>query len=130
VEARGTFRVFAWDEDTHEELDGGGKLTRAHVTFGYEGDLVGEGIWESVMCYRPDGTAEFTGFQRTSGTLAGRRGTFVLRAEGSFQGGEARTSWQVVDGSAAGELSGLRGGGSAVSSGGPGGTFVLDYELG
>ena len=128
--ASGTFTVSAWDEGTCDETDGGGKLTRARVTFGFDGDLAGEGTWEAVMCYRPDGTADFAGFQRTSGTLAGRKGTFVVRADGTFTGGEARTTWQVVDGSATGELAGLRGGGSAVSTGGHGGTFTLGYEIG
>ncbi len=126
----GTFTVSGWDENTCEDLDGGGKLTKAHVTFGFDGGLAGEGRWEAVMCYRPDGTAAFAGFQRTTGKLDGREGSFVLRADGTFEGGEALTTWQVVEGSATGELQGLRGTGTAVSTGGPGGTFSFDYEIG
>lgn len=129
-QATGMFTVSGWDESTYEDLDGGGKLTKAHVTFGFEGDLEGQGGWEAVMCYREDGTAAFTGFQRTIGKLAGRAGSFVLRADGTFENGEARTSWQVVEGSATGDLRGLRGTGEAVSTGGSGGTFAFDYELG
>jgi len=129
AQATGTFTVSGWDENTYEDLDGGGKLTKAHVTFGFDGDLEGEGGWEAVMCYRADGTASFTGFQRTVGKLAGKEGSFVLRADGRFEGGEAKTSWHVVDGSATGELTGLRGVGLAVSTGGTGGTFTFDYEL-
>lgn len=130
AQATGTFTVSGWDESTYENLDEGGKLTKAHVTFGFDGDLRGEGGWEAVMCYRPDGTASFTGFQRTVGTLAGRQGSFVVRADGAFENGEARSRWQVIDGSATGDLRGLRGTGTAVSTGGSGGTFALDYELG
>ena len=128
-QATGTFTVSGWDENTYEELDEGGKLTKAHVTFGFDGDLQAEGGWEAVMCYRSDGTAAFTGFQRTIGRLGGREGSFVLRADGSYENGEARSSWEVVGGSATGELSGLRGTGMAVSTGGSGGTFSFDYEL-
>jgi hypothetical protein len=128
--AAGSFTVSAWDENTYEELDGGGKLTKAHVTFGFDGDLEGDGGWEAVMCYGADGTASFTGFQRTVGKLGGRPGSFVLRADGSFEGGAARTTWEVVDGSATGELTGLRGTGEAVSTGGSGGTYSFDYALG
>lgn len=130
VQATGTFTVSSWDEDMYEDLDGGGKLTRARVLFGFSGDLEAQGGWEALMCYREDGTAYFTGLQRTVGKLAGREGSFVLRADGTFEDDQARTSWQVVEGSAAGQLRGLRGTGSAVSVGGPGGTFAFDYELG
>ena len=64
------------------------------------------------------------------GSLAGRTGSFVLRADGTFSGGQALTNWQVVDGSATGQLRGLRGTGTAVTTSGSGGEFTLDYELG
>lgn len=129
-QATGTFTVAGWDESTYEDLEGGGKLAKAHVTFGFDGDLVAEGGWEAVMCYRQDGTAAFTGFQHTAGTLAGRTGSFVLRADGTYQGGEAKTLWEVVEGSGSGDLRSLRGTGTAISTGGSGGTFSFDYELG
>jgi len=128
--ATGSFTVNGWDESTYEDLGDGGKLTKAHVTFGFDGDLDGEGGWEAVMCYRPDGTAIFTGFQRTVGKLAGLRGSFVVRADGTFENGEARTNWEVVDGSATDDLRGLRGTGTAVTTSTSGGDFALDYELG
>lgn len=128
--ATGTFTVSAWDESTYEELDGGAKLTKASVAFGFGGDLAGAGSWQAVMCYGADGSATFTGMQRTSGSLHGRDGSFVLRADGTFRDGTARTSWQVIDGSGTGGLAGLRGSGEAISTGGSGGTFTFDYELG
>jgi Protein of unknown function (DUF3224) len=130
TQATGTFTVAGWDESTFAELGGGGKLTRAHVTFGFDGDdLKAEGGWEAVMCYRADGTAVYTGYQQMAGTLAGREGTFVLRADGQFRDGAATSDWEVIDGSATGGLAGLRGSGSAISTGGSGGTFTFDYEL-
>ena len=129
-QAKGTFKVSGWEENTYQELENGGKLTKAHVTFGFDGDLDAEGGWGAVMCYQADGSASFTGFQHTTGSLAGRTGSFVLRADGAFSGGQALTTWQVVDGSATGELRGLRGSGSAVTTSGSGGEFTLDYELG
>src|SRR6266704_47494 len=101
--ATGSFTVSGWDESTYEDLGDGGKLTKAHVTFGFDGDLDGEGGWEAVMCYRADGT---------------------------FENGEARTNWEVVDGSATDDLRGLRGTGTAVTTSTSGGDFALDYELG
>jgi hypothetical protein len=130
AQATGTFKVSSWDENTYQDLDGGAKLTRARVTFGFSGDLEAEGGWEALMCYRDDGTADFTGLQHTVGTLGGREGSFVLRADGTFADGKASTNWQVITGSATGELRGLSGSGSAVSTSWPGGTFEFDYELG
>jgi Protein of unknown function (DUF3224) len=130
AQAKGTFTVAGWDENTYQELENGGKLTKASVTFGFDGDLQAQGGWEAVMCYQPDGTASFTGYQHTTGELGGRRGSFVVRADGSFSAGQARTNWEVVDGSATGDLRGLRGTGTAVTTGGSGGDFTLEYELG
>jgi hypothetical protein len=126
----GTFTVASWDEDTYQELDGKGKLTKARVTYEFTGDLQAQGTWDAVMCYRDDGTAVFTGMQRMVGQIGSRSGSFVLRADGTFEGGEARSAWQVVDGTGTGELAGLRGIGTAVATSSPPGTFSLDYDLG
>lgn len=128
--AEGTFTVKSWDESTYQDLEGNAKLTQAKVTFACTGDLQAESSSESLMCYRDDGTAVYTGLERVVGELGGRSGSFVLRTGGAFEGGEARTTWQVIEGSGTGELTGLRGRGEAIAASGPGGTFTLDYELG
>jgi hypothetical protein len=128
--AEGTFTVKSWDENTYTELAGHAKLTRARMVFSYAGGLEAEGSSETLMCYRDDGTAVYTGLDLMTGQLGGRPGTFVLRSEGAYQGGEAKTSWQIIEGSGTGGLAGLRGSGSAVSSSAPPGTFSLDYDLG
>lgn len=128
--AAGTFTVRSWDENTYQELGGGAKLTKATVTFGLHGDITGEATWDSVMCYRPDGTAVYTGFQRVQGELAGVDGSFVVRADGEYADGKARSRWQVVEGSGTGGLAGLTGSGEAVAAATPPGSFTLDYDLG
>jgi hypothetical protein len=83
------------------------------------------------MYYREDGTAEYTGLQRFTGQIAGRSGTFVMIADGGYDGGEARSGWRVIPGSGTGDLAGLAGSGVSVAPAGqPGGTYSLDYELG
>jgi hypothetical protein len=128
--AEGTFTIKSWDEDTYRELEGNAKLTRAQITFELAGDLAGEGNWNAVMCYRDDGSAVYTGLQHTVGTVAGRSGSFVLRADGGYENGDAKTSWEVIPGSATGDLAGLTGTGSTVTTSGSGGTFSLDLDLG
>jgi hypothetical protein len=128
--AQGTFTVKSWDENTYEELEGNAKLTKARMVFSYAGDLEAEGISDTLMCYRDDGTAVYTGLDLMTGQLGGRSGTFVLRSEGGYEGGAAKTSWHIVEGSGTGELAGLRGTGSSAASSSPPGTFSLDYDLG
>ena len=128
--AAGSFTVKSWDENTYRELDGSGKLTKASVVFAVEGDLTAEAAWDAVMCYRPDGSAVFTGYQRMTGEVDGRAGSFVLLADGEFVGGEARSRWQVVEGTGTGELAGLTGSGSSVATSTPPGSYTFDYDLG
>jgi Protein of unknown function (DUF3224) len=128
--AAGTFTVAAWNEDTYQELEADAKLTKATVTFAMSGDMTAEATWDAVMCYRPDGTAVYTGIQRVQGRLAGVDGTFVVLADGEFADGEARSRWQVIEGSGTGGLAGLTGTGQAVATAAPPGTFTFDYDLG
>jgi sulfur carrier protein ThiS len=127
--AAGSFSVKSWDESTYQELADDAKLTKATVAFALEGDLTAAATWDAVMCYRPDGTAVYTGMQQMTGTLAGREGTFVLQADGEFVDGEARSRWQVVPGSGTGGLAGLTGSGTSVATQNPTGAWELDYTL-
>ena len=124
--AEGTFTVAGWDESTYQELDGKGKLTKARMTFDFAGGVQGQGVSETLMCYREDGTAVFTGLQRMVGQVAGRSGSYVLLADGSYDGAVATTDWKVVEGSGTGELTGLTGGGT---SGGAMGEDQLGYTF-
>jgi Protein of unknown function (DUF3224) len=129
--AEGTFTVASWEEDTYQDLAGQEKLTKARMGFRLSGDLTGDLVSDSLMYYREDGTAEYTGLQRFTGQLAGRSGTCVMVADGGYDGGEARSTWRVIAGSGSGDLAGLEGAGVSVAGAGqPGGTYRLDYELG
>lgn len=128
--AEGTFTVTSWAEDTYQELEGKGKLTKAAVGYRLSGGIEGDATWDAVMCYRDDGTAEYTGLQHLTGQIAGRAGTCVMVADGTYSAGVARGTWRVIEGSGTGALAGLRGSGTSVATSEPPGTFTLDYELG
>ena len=130
TKAQGSFDVTAWNEETYEELDGGGKLTRAVVEQTFTGDILGEGAVQWLMSYRSDGTAHFVGLQRVRGILDGRSGAFLVETSGEFDGTEASGSWTVIAGSGTGDLQGLRGTGSFRAPHGSHATFELDLELG
>lgn len=128
--ATGTFELTSWDEEAYEELEGGGKLTRATVTQTFSGDIEGEGAVQWLMAYRADGTAHFVGLQRVRGTLGEHHGSFILETIGDFDGTMATWSGTVVPGSGSGPLSGLSGSGTFGAPHGPRASFDLDYELG
>lgn len=123
------FAIKSWDEQPYSEEPGQPKLTRARVAKTYTGDIEGEGHVEYLMMYRSDGSATFVGLERIVGRIGGRSGTFVLQRTGVFESGQARESYSVVPGSATGELSGLRGGGSSAVGHGTEHPFTLDYDL-
>jgi hypothetical protein len=126
--AEGTFKLTDWEEATYEELGVGAKLTRARMDFDFSGGIAGAASSQSLMFYRADGTAVFSGLQRITGQLDGHAGSFVLQTDGTYEGGEARSRWLVIPGSGSGELEGLRGEGTAVAPGGPNGSFTFDYD--
>ena len=129
AQATGTFTVASWDESTYQDLGEGAKLTKATVAFGMEGDIAGKATWDALMCYRPDGTAVFTGIQRIHGQLAGVDSSFVVQADGEYADGEARSRWQVITGTGTGGLAGLTGTGQSVATATPPGSFTFDYDL-
>ena len=104
-----TFSLKRWDEKPYDEVDGGPKLTRASVVYGFEGELVGEGRLEYLMAYLTDGSALFSGFQRFVGRVGAREGSFIFRHSGRFESGVASDTWTVLPGSGTGGLAGITG---------------------
>jgi len=130
TKAHGKFTVESGGEDAYEALDGGVRLTHAHGTQSFTGDIEGDGAVHWLMLYRGDKTAQFVGLQRISGTIGGRRGTIVLAADGVHDGTGSKISLDVVPGSGSGELERLSGKGKLVNPGGKTGTYELDYSFG
>ncbi len=123
------FRITGWDEEPFDESGDGSKLTRAHIQRSFHGDLSGAGNLMYVMSYLESGIATFTGFERVVGTLGGRTGSFVLQHTGSYDGGQAVADYEVVPGSAAGELAGLSGTGAFSAGSAAEHDMTLEYEL-
>jgi hypothetical protein len=127
--ATGTFEVTGGMDDPYEELDSGIKLTRASGTQTFAGDIEGDGGVHWLMLYRSDKSAHFVGLQRIAGSVGGRRGAFVLAAEGDHEGGSSQIRMTVVPGSGTGDLVGIAGAGSMSAPGGPTGTYELRYTI-
>ncbi len=125
----GTFEITSMGEDTLRELDGGAKLSHANGTQRFSGDIEGDGSVEWLMCYLAGGGASYVGLQRIEGSLAGKKGSFVIQAVGRFDGGASSGSWAVIEGSGTGELEGITGEGRFEAPGGPNATYSLEYRL-
>jgi Protein of unknown function (DUF3224) len=130
--ASARFEIKSWDEAPYLELDEGRKFTRAAVTQLVSGDIEGDSTSETLMYYRPDGTAAYLGFTHVVGRIGDREGSFVLRSTGEFDGTTARQASVVVPGSGTGALAGLSGSGESASTHAdyPHVPFTLDYEIG
>ena len=127
--ANARFAIKSWDEKPYSEGQDLPKLTRAHVTKAFTGDIEGSGEVEYLMMYRADGSATFVGLERVIGRIGSKAGTFVLQRTGTFEGGLAKELYSVVVGSATGELVGLRGEGKSAVGHGMEHPFALEYEL-
>src|SRR5215831_428909 len=97
--AEATFTIADWNEQDILQDDGGPKVTRASVSMSFSGQLEGDGAVEWLMGYDDEGTAAFVGLERVVGTIDGKRGSFVLRHVGSFDGRTAEAEVRVVPGS-------------------------------
>ena len=124
-----TFKITGWNEEPFDESEDGSKLTRAHITRSFHGDLTGTGNLMYVMSHLSSGVASFRGYEKVEGSLGGRAGSFVLRHTGSYDGGEARAEYEVVPGSGTGELAGLSGTGSYSAGQAEEHDMTLEYEL-
>lgn len=108
TQASGTFTVDSWSDETFDE-DPHAKLSRAHLTKTFAGDLIGTSTVDMLAVHLPV-EGEFTGaayvaVERFTGSVHGRTGGFVLVHRAAEDG--LRVT--VVPGSSTGDLSGLTG---------------------
>ena len=115
-----TFTFTSWDEAPAPEGHQGPRTAHAHTKNEFAGVIEGHGVADHVMYYSGQGdnwgTGTFYGFEQITGTVDGRKGSFVLKHEGTFDGTIVRADWTVVEGSGTVELEGLAGRGSFVST--------------
>ena len=125
-------KIGSWDEKPYRELPDGRKFTRADVTLSVaDKEIEAEATSESLTYYAADGTATYVGLMHIDGKLGGRSGSFVLHNVGRYDGTEASGRFEIVPGSGTGELAGISGSGSSVSTHAdyPNMPLTLDYEL-
>lgn len=86
------------------------KLGRMTIEKQFHGDLEAASLGE-MLSVRTDvpGSAGYVALERVTGTLHGRKGSFVLQHSGTMNRGAASLVLTVVPDSGSGELAGLSG---------------------
>lgn len=85
-------------------------LGRISINKTFAGDLDAVSKGEMLSTSTPvEGSAGYVAIEQVSGTLAGKKGSFVLQHFGTLNRGKDRLILEVVPDSGTGELSGLSG---------------------
>jgi hypothetical protein len=107
--ASGTFTVKLTPQELHKTIEGA-PVGRLSIDKQFQGDLEGSSIGEMLSAMTEvKGSAGYVAIERVTGTLHGKRGTFVLQHNGVMTRGAPRLSCTVVPDSGTGELTGLSG---------------------
>jgi hypothetical protein len=125
--ATGRIEVKTYEPQSYEEIDNGPNLVEIHVTEKFSGDIEGEGVVRFLQAVGKDGSASFVGIERVTGSIAGRKGSFLLQDSGTLEGNTVKGDWFVIPGSGTDELRGLRGEGGFTAELGQHASITLDY---
>jgi hypothetical protein len=133
--AKSTYTVKKWGEKPYEEISPEMKMTKASVEFEMNGDLTGKASVEYLMFYKHfdekdqhKANAVYTGLIRFTGKVNGKAGSFAMQDKGTFEGGTAKSTLQIIYGSGTEELKGISGSGNYIANQ-SGFNIELDYEL-
>ena len=109
MNARGPFEVTLSPQPLSYKTEDA-MLARMSIDKQFHGDLEGTSAGEMLSAGTvTKGSAGYVAIERVSGTLAGRKGTFVLQHSATMNRGVPSLSITVVPDSGTGELAGLSG---------------------
>ena len=107
--AAGPFEVTATPDPPHDTAPGA-TLGRVALAKTFAGDLEATSAAQMLSARSEvKGSAGYVAIERVSGTLHGRRGTFVLQHSGTMTRGVPSLTVSVVPDSGTGELRGIAG---------------------
>ena len=107
--ASGTFEVTLTPQPADDYADGAA-LGRLTIDKQFRGDLEGTSKGQMLSGMSGvKGSAGYVAIERVSGTLAGRRGTFILQHLGTMDRGAPTLTVRVVPDSGTDQLTGLTG---------------------
>lgn len=135
MKANATYTVKKWEEKVYDQISANTKLAKATVEYGFTGEMEGTASVEYLMHYSHDdpqdphkSTAKYIGLIRFRGTVGHKTGTFVMQDDGKFEGGVARSSVRIAEGSGTESLRTIVGSGTYWADQ-KGCHFELNYTL-
>ena len=109
AQANGTFDVKLEPQDPSDQAQAA-KLGRMTIEKQFSGDLEATSAGEMLAAMTGvEGSAGYVALERVTGTLHGRRGSFLLQHSGLMARGVQQLEITVVPDSGTGELAGLSG---------------------
>lgn len=106
---KGTFEITRESEPPYDDADGVA-LSRARFAKTFAGPLQATSTVEMLAARTPEATsAGYVALERITGTVDGRRGSFVVLHRGVLDRGERSLEITIVPDSGTGELAGIRG---------------------
>jgi hypothetical protein len=127
--ASGQFTIEGNVEDIFGGVSGATRIARISQTILFTGALQGESIAEYTAVLPREADGSFQGFQRISGALGEREGTFVVSVTGEYAKGQPRGSWSIVPKSGSGDFVHIRGSGTFSQAAGKAGSYKLEFDL-
>lgn len=127
--ASGQFIIEGNVEDIFGGIEGMARIARISQTCRFSGTLEGESIAEYTAVLPRDGDSSFQGFQRISGKIGEREGSFVVGVTGDYFKSQPRGTWTIVPKSGSGDFAHIRGGGAFSQSAGKPGTYTFEFDL-
>ena len=126
--AAGTFEVKLEQKDLDPGSEGT-PLARMSIDKVFSGDISATSRGEMLSAMTPvKGSAGYVAMERVTGTVQGKRGSFVLQHTGTMNRGTPTLVITVVPDSGTGELEGLTGSFSIDQSGGSH-AYFMEYSL-
>lgn len=125
-----TFACTRWNEEPYSEIEGGAKLSRAHVTNTLEGGIVGTSELEYLLMYVSEEFGTSVGYDRIEGTIDGRTGSFCVREDGTFDDTTISAELTIVKGTGIGDLAGITGRGSYKTIHGMNESAKITFSIG
>lgn len=106
----GTFEVEMKPLEVHHQAADGMQMGRMSLDKRFNGELDATSKGEMLSAMTSvQGSAGYVALEQVTGTLAGRKGSFVLQHFGTMRAGSNRLVLEVVPDSGTGELAGLEG---------------------
>jgi hypothetical protein len=128
MQVTGTFEIQMTPEPPYS-TDDGVSLGRVHFDKQFSGGLEATSVGDMIGVRGPVAhSGGYVCIERVTGTLGGKRGSFVLQHNGVMDRGAASLACSVVPDTGTGELAGLRGK-LAIEIADKRHLYAFDYEL-